>query len=58
MVDLEDSIDRVYLGIERKSRVLSDEERNALAIHEAGHALVGMKTMPDEPVHKLSLIHI
>ncbi len=56
MVDLEDSIDRVYLGIERKSRVLSDEERNALAIHEAGHALVGMKTMPDEPVHKVSIV--
>lgn len=56
MVDLEDSIDRVYLGLERKSRVLSDEERRALAIHEAGHALVGMKALPDEPIHKVSIV--
>ncbi|MBD3174951.1 MAG: ATP-dependent zinc metalloprotease FtsH [Armatimonadia bacterium] len=56
MIDLEDSIDRVYLGLERKSRVLSDEERRALATHEAGHALVGMKAMPDEPVHKVSIV--
>lgn len=55
-VDFEDAVDRVYLGLERKSRVLSEQERLALAYHEAGHALVGMKVMKDEPVHKVSIV--
>jgi len=44
------------LGLERKSRVLSDEERRLVAYHEAGHALVGL-TVPDaDPLHKVTII--
>jgi cell division protease FtsH len=55
-VDLEDAIDRVSLGLERKSRVLSDEERYALAVHETGHALVGMSVLESDPIHKVSIV--
>src|SRR5438309_7021638 len=56
MVDLEDAKDKVMLGLERKSRVLSDEERRLVAYHEAGHALVGL-TVPDaDPLHKVTII--
>ncbi len=55
-VDLEDAIDRVSLGLERKSRVLSDEERYALAVHETGHALVGMSVLDSDPIHKVSIV--
>src|SRR5712675_2072182 len=55
-VDLEDAKDKVMLGLERKSRVLSDEERRLVAYHEAGHALVGL-TVPDaDPLHKVTII--
>ncbi len=47
MQDFEDAKDKVMLGLERKSRVLSDEERRLVAYHEAGHALVG-----EEELHK------
>ena len=56
MVDFEDAMDRVYLGLERKSRILTPEERVALANHEAGHALVGMSVLRDEPIHKVSIV--
>src|ERR1044071_4282262 len=56
MQDLEDAKDKVMLGLERKSRVLSDEERRLVAYHEAGHALVGL-TVPDaDPLHKVTII--
>src|SRR6266550_1741400 len=52
----EDAKDKVMLGLERKSRVLSDEERRLVAYHEAGHALVGL-TVPDaDPLHKVTII--
>jgi len=54
--DFEDAKDKVMLGLERKSRVLSDEERRLVAYHEAGHALVGL-TVPDaDPLHKVTII--
>src|ERR1044072_2003281 len=54
--DLEDAKDKVMFGLERKSRVLSDEERRLVAYHEAGHALVGL-TVPDaDPLHKVTII--
>src|SRR5205807_2451944 len=54
--DFEDAKDKVMLGLERKSRVFSDEERRLVAYHEAGHALVGL-TVPDaDPLHKVTII--
>jgi cell division protease FtsH len=56
MVDLEDAKDKVMLGIERKSLVISDEERKLTAYHEAGHAIVGMRVPGVDPVHKVTII--
>jgi len=44
------------LGLERKSRVLSDEERRLVAYHEAGHALVGLTVPGADPLHKVTII--
>ncbi len=56
MQDFEEAIQRVSLGPERKSRLMSDEEKRITAYHEAGHALV-MKMVPHgDPVYKLSII--
>ncbi len=56
MIDLEDAKDKVMLGIERKSLVISDEERKLTAYHEAGHAIVGMRVPGVDPVHKVTII--
>ena len=56
MDELIDSIEKVLLGPERKSRVLSKEERKITAYHEAGHALVARKTPHSDQVHKISII--
>ncbi len=56
MVDFEDAKDKVMLGIERRSLVLSDEERKLTAYHEAGHALVSVRVPVLDPVHKVSII--
>jgi cell division protease FtsH len=56
MVDLEDAKDKVMLGVERKSLVLSDEERKLTAYHEAGHALVSVRVPGLDPVHKVSIV--
>jgi len=54
--EMQEAIERVIAGPERKSRLISDEERNIIAHHEAGHALV-MKMLPNcDPVHKISII--
>lgn len=56
MDDIEDSIDRVIAGAERKTRVVSEKEKLAIAIHETGHAAV-IRHFPDqEPVHKISIV--
>lgn len=56
MDDFQESIEKVIAGPERKSRVISDEEKQVLAYHEAGHALV-MKMLPEcDPVHKVSIV--
>jgi len=56
MVELEESIDRVLMGPERKSRRMSPKEREVIAYHEAGHALVA-KMLPDsDPPRKVSII--
>ncbi|HEX6939422.1 MAG TPA: ATP-dependent zinc metalloprotease FtsH, partial [Longimicrobiales bacterium] len=56
MQDLEDAKDKVMLGAERKSMVLSDAERRLTAYHEAGHAVVGLKTPGQDPVHKVTIV--
>jgi cell division protease FtsH len=56
MNDFEDAKDKVMLGVERKSLVLSDEERKLTAYHEAGHALVSLKVPELDPVHKVSIV--
>jgi cell division protease FtsH len=56
MADLEEAIDRVVAGLEKKSRVLSDKERDIVAHHEMGHALVAASTATADPVHKVTII--
>src|SRR5574342_980996 len=56
MQDLEDAKDKVMLGLERRSRVLSDEERRLIAYHEAGHALVSLTLPGSDPLHKVTII--
>jgi cell division protease FtsH len=56
MQELEESIDRVIAGPERRSRKISPKEKEITAYHEAGHALVA-KTLPNaDPVHKISIV--
>jgi cell division protease FtsH len=54
--DLEDAKDKVMLGLERKSMVLTEEERKLTAYHEAGHALVGLKVPGIDPIHKVTIV--
>ena len=56
MADLEDAKDKVMLGLERKSMVLSEEERRLTAYHEAGHALVSLKVPGLDPIHKVTIV--
>ncbi|HEY7823593.1 MAG TPA: ATP-dependent zinc metalloprotease FtsH, partial [Acidimicrobiia bacterium] len=56
MAELEEAIDRVIAGPERKSRVLSEEERKVIAYHETGHALVGYALPNSDPVHKITIV--
>lgn len=54
--ELEDSIERVIAGPEKKSRVISESEKRLVSYHEAGHALVGYLLPNADPVHKVSII--
>ena len=56
MVDFEMSKDKVMMGVERRSMILSDEEKKNTAYHEAGHALVAAMTPGADPVHKVTII--
>ncbi len=56
MEDLEMAKDKVLMGVERKSMVISEEEKNTTAYHEAGHALVAKKLPNADPVYKVSII--
>jgi cell division protease FtsH len=56
MGDLEEAIDRVVAGLERRSQVLTDEERRLVAYHELGHALVARFAEHADPVHRVSII--
>ena len=54
--DIENSIDRVLAGPEKKSRLMSDEEKKIIAYHETGHALVGWALPNADPIHKVTII--
>jgi cell division protease FtsH len=56
MSEMEEAIDRVIAGAEKKSRIISDFEKKIVAFHEAGHALVGYLLPHTDPVHKVSII--
>jgi cell division protease FtsH len=56
MSDFEMSKDKVLMGVERKSMILSDEEKKNTAYHEAGHALVAAMTPGTDPLHKVTII--
>ena len=56
MVDFEMSKDKVLMGAERRSMILSDEEKKNTAYHEAGHALVAAMTPGADPLHKVTII--
>ena len=56
MDELEESIDRVMAGPERKSKVMTDDERKMIAYHETGHALVGWALPNADPVHKVTIV--
>ncbi|MBW1847433.1 MAG: ATP-dependent zinc metalloprotease FtsH [Deltaproteobacteria bacterium] len=56
MTDYEEAKDKVYMGLERKSKVIKDEEKRVTAYHEAGHALVSRLLPGTDPVNKITII--
>lgn len=54
--EVEEAMERVIAGPERKSRVISEKERQVIAYHESGHALVGHILENSDPVHKISIV--
>ncbi len=55
-IDFDNAKDKVLMGVERRSMVISDEEKKSTAYHEAGHTLVAIMTPGTDPVHKVSII--
>ncbi len=56
MAELEEAIDRASVGLERKSRVMSDREKQRAAVHEMGHALVATSCHNIDPLHRVTII--
>ena len=56
MRDFEEAKDKVMLGVERRSLVLTEDERKLTAYHEAGHAIVALKTPGSDPIHKVTIV--
>ena len=56
MQDFEEAKDKVMLGVERRSLVLTEDERKLTAYHEGGHAIVAIKTPGSDPIHKVTII--
>jgi cell division protease FtsH len=54
--ELEEAIDRATIGVERKSRVMSEKEREISAVHEMGHALVALEVPTADPLHRVTII--
>jgi cell division protease FtsH len=55
-MELQEAVERVVAGPERRSRIMTDEEKQLVAYHEAGHALVGCLLEHTDPIHKVSII--
>jgi len=56
MQEIEDAVDRIVAGLEKKNRLINDKERTIVAYHEAGHAIVAERVETADPVHKISII--
>lgn len=56
MADLDEAKDKVLMGAERRSMIMSDDEKKLTAYHESGHALVGMYAPAFDPIHKATII--
>jgi cell division protease FtsH len=56
MQEIDDAIDRIIAGLEKKNRLINDKERRIVAFHEAGHAIVAERVPTADPVHKISII--
>ncbi|TAN49251.1 MAG: ATP-dependent zinc metalloprotease FtsH [Methylococcaceae bacterium] len=56
MQDFEKAKDKILMGVERRSMVMSEEEKKLTAYHEAGHAIVGLKVPEHDPVYKVSIM--
>jgi cell division protease FtsH len=56
MDEFNEAVERVGIGLEKKSRILQEDEKQRLAIHEAGHALVAFSLPNTDPVHKVTII--
>lgn len=56
MLDFEEAKDKVLMGVERRSLVISDKEKKTIAYHEAGHALVAFLLPETDPIHKVTII--
>ncbi len=54
--EIEESVERVVAGPQRKSRIMSDKEKEIVAYHEVGHALVAVNVEESDPVHKISIL--
>ncbi|HEX2091268.1 MAG TPA: ATP-dependent zinc metalloprotease FtsH [Longimicrobiaceae bacterium] len=56
MREIDDAIDRIIAGLEKKNRLINEKERTIVAYHEAGHAIVAERVPTADPVHKISII--
>jgi cell division protease FtsH len=56
MTDLEDAKDKVLMGAERRSMVVTEEDRRVTAVHEAGHTIVAARVPGNDPIHKVTII--
>jgi cell division protease FtsH len=56
MREIDDAVDRIIAGLEKKNRLINERERTIVAYHEAGHAIVAERVPTADPVHKISII--
>ncbi|HEX8693322.1 MAG TPA: ATP-dependent zinc metalloprotease FtsH [Longimicrobium sp.] len=56
MQEVDDAVDRIVAGLEKKNRLINEKERTIVAYHEAGHAVVAERVPTADPVHKISII--
>ena len=54
--DFEDAKDKILMGLERRSHVMTEEDRQRIAYHEAGHTIVGLNVPQHDPIHKATII--